>query len=179
MKRENTLAYLLAAVVFIASLYFLTSCSPRTITNSSEVKDSIHIEYVPREVVVTLPGDTVEIIKVIECDPVTNKPKPFQISKKATKAKIHLKVNSSGQLTATGSCDSLRQVITALDKEVFHLRKEKKSTVKVVEVFKTRKIDKFCRWFTIIVVVGGAIYIYMRIRGGLFSGVFKVIKGFF
>ena len=182
MKRgETILGWFVILAVWIGCMVSLTSCSRRAIgtTETSETVDSVRIEYIPREVIVTLPGDTVEIIKVIECDPVTNKPKPFQLSKKATKAKIQVKVDAKGQLTASGSCDSLKHVITALDKEVFHLRKEKKNKVEVVPFYKTRKIDVICRCFTGAWVIAFIIYIIVKIKGGWLSGVIGFVKGLF
>lgn len=125
----------------------LSSCSPKVITTTSEVKDSVRVEYVPREVLVQLPGDTVQVVQWIECDSTTNKPKPFTVKAKSSRSKLNLKVNSSGELTATASCDSLQQIVNVLDKEVFRLRHESSKNVEVVTQYKTRRIDIICRWY--------------------------------
>lgn len=182
MKRgEKISGWLLILFVWIACLYILSSCSRRAIgtTETSEVTDSVRIEYIPREVIVTLPGDTVRLVTTIDCDPVTNKPRPFQLSKKATKAKIQVKVDAKGQLTATGSCDSLKQVITALDKEVFHLRKEKKGKVEVVPFYKTRRIDVICRCWAAGCLVFLIIWVVLKIKGGWLSVPLGFVKRLF
>jgi len=151
----------LVASIVIA-LIALSSCSKRVITSTSEVKDSVRVEYVPRDVPVYIPGDTVTVTDWIECDSVTNKPKPITIKKKAGRTTLNLKVKSTGQLSASSSCDSLTQIITVLDKEVFRLRHEK--VVKTEPIYKTRKIDKICRWFSGVVLLLIIIYIILRVK---------------
>lgn len=157
---------LLIIIIFALSYLAigLTSCSKRALSESSDIKDSIHIEYKDRLIEVPVPGDTVEVEKRIECDSVTNKPKPFSLKKKSGRATIHLKVNSSGVLSATGVCDSLLKVINAKDKEIYQLRKETKTRVEVKTEFKTRPIDKFCRWFSVIIILMMIGYSYLRIK---------------
>lgn len=152
-------------VILLVILLF--SCSKRVITNTNDIKDSVHVEYVTREVPVYIPGDTVTIIDQIECDSITNKPKPLTIKKKSGRSTLNLKVKSSGQLTASSTCDSLHYVITTLDKEVFRLRHEKKNQYEVRTEFKTRRIDVICRWFTGISILGMIVYAYVKLKPGI------------
>lgn len=132
----------------IAAILLLASCSKRTTSTTSSVRDSIIIKEVVRIDTVKLPGATVTIREQIECDSVTNKPKPATLSGQGGRAKIKVSIDSAGMLTATGGCDSLNQIIKALDREVYHLRHEQKKETVTVTEYKTRGIDKFCRWFT-------------------------------
>ncbi|HMG90761.1 MAG TPA: hypothetical protein VK589_11900 [Chryseolinea sp.] len=152
-------------IILLLILFF--SCSKRVITNSSDVKDSVHIEYVTREVPVYIPGDTVTTIEWIECDSTTNKPKPLTVKKKSGRATLNLKVKSTGQVIASSSCDSLHKVITTLDKEVFRLKHERKNTFEVKTEFKTRRIDVICRWFTGIALIGMIAYAYVKLKPGI------------
>lgn len=130
-------------------LLVVAGCSRKAAPSiTSEVRDSIIIQYVPRTVEVKLPGDTVTLTEYIECDSVTNKPKPVKFNVHSKRAKVKVEIDSEGKLTATGGCDSLKGVIQLLDKEILRLRSEKRKEVQVVTEYKTRGIDIFCRCFT-------------------------------
>lgn len=135
---------------FFAGMMVLLSvvagCGRKVVpSTTTEVSDSVRVKEVTRFISVTTPGDTVLIERLIECDSVTNKPKPFNVKKKSSQARLVLKVDNAGKLTATGICDSLHQVIEAKDREIYRLRKEK--TVTRVPVYTTSDFDNFCRWW--------------------------------
>lgn len=135
-------------------LLVVVGCSRKAApSTTTEVTDSIHVREVPRFFEVKIPGDTVTVVEYIECDSVTNKPKPFTIKSKSKRASIVVNVDKNGLLTSTGVCDSLQQVIQAMDKEIFRLRIEKSK--KVVPAYITRDIDKACRWIAGIVLLFG------------------------
>lgn len=143
------------------------SCSNRVLTNTNEVKDSTWVGYKPREIKTFTAAISVDLVKKIECDPITNKPKPFKKEVNKSGAKAKAEIDSTGTLNVTGGCDSLEQVITVLDKEVFRLRHETKKETEVITEYKTRGIDKFCRWFTGIAVLGLIAFAYIKIKTGL------------
>lgn len=150
---------ILLVLLFVLLLF---SCSPKVITNTSEVKDSVRIEYVPREVVVQLPGDSVEVIKWIECDSTTNKPKPVTIKAKSDRSRLKIRIKASGELTAVSSCDSIKQVVTLLDKEIFRLRHESSKKVEVVTQYKTRRLDIICRWYAGISLLSLILFVVLK-----------------
>lgn len=160
----SVITRLIIFLILTFTVFLLSHCSRRTVASTSEVTDSTHIEYRDRIIEVPVPGDTVREEVRIECDEKTNKPKPVTIKKKSGRATLNLKVNSSGKLTATATCDSLNLIIAAQDKEIYHLRRETKTTHEVRTEFKTRGIDIFCRWFSLIIVILLAVYIYLRIN---------------
>lgn len=135
-------------LITIVAVVALASCSKRTVSTTTSVRDSIIIKEVVRVDTVKIPGETVTIREQIECDSLTNKPKPTSITVQKSKAKVSVRIDSAGMLTATGGCDSLEAVVKALDKEVFHMRHEQKKETITITEYKTRGIDKFCRWFT-------------------------------
>jgi len=161
---------LLVLFIFVISFFvvgFFASCSKKTFTNTSQTKDSIHIEYKERLVEVPVPGDTVEVEKLIECDSLTNKPKPFTVKMKSGRARINLKVDSKGSLTATGICDSLTRIVKLADKEIFRLR-EKIEKLEVLKTeYKTRTIDKIARWFMLVALLTGGGLIVLKLKGWL------------
>lgn len=116
---------------------------------TTEVKDSIVIKEVPRYIFVDVPGDTVKVPPiVIECDPTTNKPKPFKTAGKSGRASASATLNDKGELIIVTACDSLHKVVQVMDKELYHYRHESKSEIKPVIEYKTRKIDIICRWIS-------------------------------
>lgn len=114
---------------------------------TTEVSDSILVKEVPRFIPVHIPGDTVEVERLVECDSATNKPKPFAVKKKSTRASLTLSIDAAGRLRSTGVCDSLQKVVEARDLEIYRLRKEK--TVIEKPVYLTSGFDNFCRWWFI------------------------------
>lgn len=150
-------------------LVVVAGCSRKTVAPSitkTVVKDSIITREVPRIVEVVVPGETVTVTKYIECDSVTNKPKPIELKVKTanSKASVSVKVDSTGLMTATGGCDSLKLALQAMDRELFHYKHEKTEIKEPQVIYKTRSIDIFCRWFSAIVLVLLGIIIFHKIR---------------
>jgi hypothetical protein len=141
-------------LLLVALLMVVAGCSRKGVASTtSEVFDSTFMKEEPRIVEVKIPGDTVTIERFIECDPVTNKPIPFHEVMKSKRASVTVDIDASGRLNTTGVCDSLIEAITAMDKEVFHLKRELKKETIIKTEYKTRRIDTFCRWFTGIVMI--------------------------
>lgn len=139
-------------------LVVVAGCSSRVVpsTSTSEtktiVKDSIVVKEVPRIDTVHIPGEKIVVTEYIECDSVTNKPKAKSIKAQGTRTNLSVVLRTDGSMVATAGCDSLQAVVTAMDKEIFHLKHESKTSnkevVKTQLIYRTRKIDIFCRWFT-------------------------------
>jgi hypothetical protein len=166
MKSRGLVFSLIGFLVLVV----VAGCSSRvapSISTKVEVRDSIVYQEVPRIVEVKVPGEKVTITKYIECDSVTNKPKPVEIKVKSAKSKasVSVKVDSTGLMTATGGCDSLKLALEVMDKELFHYKHEKSDTkeVKPQIIYKTLTIDIFCRWFSAIVLVVLGIVFYDKI----------------
>jgi hypothetical protein len=135
-----------------------------TASSTTEVKDSTYIKEVPRLVSFTSPASKVMVKEFIKCDPRTNKPIPTKISGRNGQANEEIDIDSTGLLTGTAQCDSLKGVIEVKDKEIYHLRQQKETTTKVVTEFKTRSIDSFCRWFTGIGIVIAIALIFNKLK---------------
>lgn len=150
-------------VLGLVLLLVVAGCSRKAAPSTSvEITDSTITKEVPRIIEVHVPGDTVIIQEYIECDSLTNKPKPKKLSASHARAFVSVSIDSTGMLEASGGCDSLRKEIEVMDKEIFRLRHEKK-TITAVE-YKTRGIDIFCRWFTGIAIVLLIIYVILKIK---------------
>ena len=126
--------------LFVLSLFVfsLSACSKKITSTTSSVRDSIIIREIVRYDTVRVKADTIRVKQIIECDSVTNKPKPFKIKEHSGRAKATVEVKSNGELTVTASCDSLELVVQTLDREVFRLRHEQKqsTTIKQPSKFK-------------------------------------------
>lgn len=138
-------------------------CSKKIATSTTlEVTDSTYVKEVPRFVEVKVPGDTITLTEYIECDSVTNKPKPAEFKASGSRAYVSAKVKANGELTVTGGCDSLKHVVELMDKEIFRLRHEKKEVVKVVTVFKAAWYDIAARWVSVLTIIGFFIYLKFK-----------------
>lgn len=118
-------------LIIIFSIVALFSCSRKTVSTTSVTteKDSTYVKEISRDVEVKIERDTVTITEFIECDSVTNKPKPIKIKKSSTRASINIDISSDGKLTATSECDSLNAIIEVKDREIHRLtQKETKET---------------------------------------------------
>lgn len=144
-------------------LLVAVGCSRKaTPSVTTEVTDSTYTKEIPRPFIVRLPGDTVRITRLIECDPVTNKPRPFKAAKKSGRASEQAELKANGELTVTGTCDSLNKVIQTMDKEIYRLRTEKKKIVQ--PEYLTRDFDKVCRWYFAITVLLGLGFLFFKIN---------------
>jgi hypothetical protein len=144
-------------IVICLALVGVVGCSrkvaPSTKTEErTVVRDSIIIREIPRIDTVTVPGEKIVVREVIECDSVTNKPKAKTFKAKGEKAFVNVTIDEHGNATATGGCDDLKKAIIARDREIFRLRQEqqnsKKEVTKTQIIYKTRRVDIFCRLFT-------------------------------
>lgn len=142
-------------ITFIFAIVVLSSCSKKITTTSTELFDSTFIEEKVRFDTVFVAGDTVRLKEWIECDSVTNQPKPFKAFGKSGRASVRLAVKNNGDLIVVSACDSLTKVIQVMDKEIFRLRQEKK----VVTVF--HQPSKFKVWFDITCRILAAILILL------------------
>lgn len=152
----------LIAILFIASL---SSCCKKFTTTTTIVKDSVIVKEVPRLVEVPVPGDTVKIIDVIECDSLTNKPKPKKIQATTGRAFTSVEVKADGTLTATGGCDSLLQVIEVMDREITRMRSETTETETTQIAYRATTFDIFLRWLFGIVIAAVGIRTLLRFKG--------------
>jgi len=164
MTMRSTIYFFFSAMMVL--LIVVCGCSRKghTTATTTEVTDSTHTKEIVRYVEVMIPGETVTIEKLIECDSVTNKPRPFTIEKNSGRAGLTLIVDSSGRLTGTGECDSLKRLVEARDKEILRLKSKTKTEVKTETVYKTRGIDKFCRVFTAVVLFILIGYVFYKLK---------------
>lgn len=135
-----------------------------TASSTTEVKDSTYVKEVPRLVSYNVPPSKVMVKQFIKCDSTTNKPVPTKIIARNGRATEEIDIDSTGMLTGTASCDSLKALIEVKDKEIYRLRQEKKATTNVVTQFKTRSIDVFCRWFTCIAIIVAIAIIFNKLN---------------
>lgn len=133
-------------VIFLLPLFVAASCSKKTVTTITDVTDSTIVKETVRMDTIHIKGDTVVLKEFIECDSNTNKPKPFKVRGRSGRASSTIEVKEDGSLHVESVCDSLQKLIASKDKEIFRLRKEKKTVTIVKEPSKFRQwIDYTCR----------------------------------
>jgi hypothetical protein len=149
-------------------LLVVDGCSRKGMSSTTtEVSDSVRVKEVPRFISVVIPGRNVTLRGLIECDPVANKPKPFEGKNESDKsggfsANVGVKIDSDGQLVATGGCDSLKKEIEVRDKEIYRLRREK--TREEIPVYVTSDFDNFCRWWFASTAVIAIVTIFHKLK---------------
>ena len=112
---------LIIAVIVI----LFTACSKKITTTQTTIKDSTIIKETVRLDTVRIKGDTVRVTHMIDCDSLTNKPKPFKINKRSGRASANVEVKADGSLQVEAVCDSLEKIVALMDREIFRLRQEK------------------------------------------------------
>lgn len=142
--KNLVLLQLFAGMMVLLSV--VAGCGRKVVpSTTTEVSDSVLVREVPRFIPVPIPGDTVEVERLVECDSATNKPKPFTVTKKATRASLKVSIDTAGRLSSTGICDSMQKVVEAKDREIYRLRQEKTVTEK--PIYLNSDFDNFCRWW--------------------------------
>lgn len=151
--------------LFLIAIIVLAGCSSKTAPSQTElVKDSTVVKYVPRVDTVRLPGEKVTLTEYIECDEVTRKPKPINTERRKGRALVKVKIDTQGKLTATGGCDSLKQVVELMDKEIFRLRHEKKTEVSIVKEYINHWYDPPARIIALVTILFTAGYVIVKIK---------------
>lgn len=118
---------------------------------------------------VYLPGDTVRIGFVIECDSVTNKPIDANaiVEGKTGRLVISLK---NGLLNIMSQRDSMALVIETNNKIIHHLKNEitriekDKSESNPIEIYKTHWYDIAARWMAVILILIILITLLLKLK---------------
>lgn len=149
------IAWLLSIIIALA----FSSCNRKQSISSSItktlIKDSISLIETIKYDTITLPADTLVQSVYIECDSLTNKPKPFNTSIKSNKISNSLVLDITGLLTSTSIVDSLLQVIETQQRELHKYHSSViEDTLKETEFVKY--IPKFFRYcFAIAIIIIG------------------------
>ena len=142
----------------------LASCKCNQVTQrDTTTRDSI--SYVERfhTDTVSIPGDTITLTAWIECDSITNKPKPVTGRSGSSRGSATVTVDSSGKLMANVILNQYKAQVQRLSKELFRARQEREVVVEVRTKYKTRTIDIYCRWFTGISLLVGILWVLWQI----------------
>lgn len=154
-------------LIVVIAILSLAACAKKiTPSNSISwlVEDSTHVGEVARQDTIYVPGDTIRLTQMIDCDKVTNKPKPTSGTARSIRGGVAISVDKTGKLVAIAVCDSLASVVTVMDKEIFRLRHSEKKEKEVIVEYRTRKIDIFCRYISgglLLLIIG---YVVAKVR---------------
>ena len=134
-------------------------------TTEKTTSDSTIVKETVRLVEVKVPGDSVPYAVQIECDPITNKPKPFQFQKSGKQASVNMALDGNGRLTGVAACAEMQQKVEVKDREINRLRKEYQALheTKLKVVHRPPWYDVACRWITgLLLLVLLLIYLFKR-----------------
>jgi hypothetical protein len=156
MKKLITFIFFLLLI-----LIWLSSCSRRVISQTVEhtIIDSVYVTLTPRDTTIYIPRDTVNITTYIECDSLTNKPKALSQHARSGRLSSSVSITLDGRLSVRAQCDSLEQVISLMDKEIFRLRQEKK----VITIEKEKKPSRLRVWANNIAWTLAALFVLMLV----------------
>lgn len=147
-------------VVMVGLLMFALGGCKRPPVRNEYRSDSTHVQELVRIDTVQLQGDSILVEVPIECDSLTNQPKP-----------VKYRFNSSlSSLTVTGSgilsINSIRRPQRLLfpGKDRIEYRDKGVEKEVVVTEYITRRIDIFCRWFTGIALLLTLLYIIYKLK---------------
>jgi len=130
-------------------------CAPRIITQThTRVKDSVIVREVTKTVSVTAEKDSVVLI--------IRKDQRGTFEKKSRRARVRVTADSQGNIQAAANCDSVTQLLNLKLHETERLRTEHTRETTEKTVYKTRDIDKFCRWATAAMAAGAVLYFAIK-----------------
>jgi hypothetical protein len=94
----------------------------RKIASTTDTKLIIKDSTIYKETIcfdtIVIPADTIVTTYTIECDSLTNKPKPINIRSNGKRSSNTIQINSSGVLTSTVNCDELQKIIASKNREI-------------------------------------------------------------
>jgi len=126
-------------------------CAPRIITQThTRVKDSVIVREVTRIVSVAAEKDSAVLT--------VRKEERGVFEKKNKRAAVRVEVDSKGNIHAAANCDSVTRLVAVKTLEIERLRTEHTQETTEKTVYKTRGIDKFCRWATAALAAGAVLY---------------------
>lgn len=147
MKHQSKILVLL--LLAIAAI----SCSRKSTISKSETvtvyRDSVYEKQTVVFDTLLLPGDSILTFITVECDSVTNKPKPATSKSKSNNLTQDVSIDANGNLTARCIADSLMQIIISKDRVLSRykeqLNSQKDSKTQVIE---KRYIPKWV-WYSL------------------------------
>jgi hypothetical protein len=141
--------------LILLMLLIVMGCKTIRSDSRTEIKDSSIVRITPRWVPVGVPERRLDVNMKIECDPVTNKPKPVTQAFKGDKTSGAINLDAQGNLTGNVTCDSLQHLVEVRDSTITRLRFEKTAEVKTIikEVYKTYWFDQVARTIAIICIL--------------------------
>ena len=160
---KYTLAFLI--------LFACKSVVPPQVTTNT--MDSTMVEVRERVDTLWMAGEVLEVPVYIECDSLTNKPKPFKQKKVGKNVSATANLDKKGLLTLTCKEDSLMVVTKKLDSIVFRLRHEDKTiTLPPVVTHTPHWFDIGFRWWALVT----ALYLAWTNRKGVVSLLGKLLR---
>lgn len=139
-------------------------CPPVAVQSSVKaVHDSSSTVVVPRLETQIIPGREMTYSVHIECDPATDKPKPFKKEFTGAGQRSTLNMDASGQLHIQDKCDSIAAKLWAMDTKKTTIQRSTITITKTVEV--TKPLPK---WLKLLAAMGLASLILLLLKAFLF-----------
>lgn len=166
---------ILCALIALCSI----SCSRKSTVSKTETvtffRDSIYEKETVKLDTIIIPGDTLQTTFTIECDSVTNMPKPAKFQSNSKRLVQTIIVGNAGQITAYCAADSLLHVVISKDRELAIYKAlaytKSDSNTSVTE----RKVIPKWVWYSLAANVALGLWTFRKPLKVLFVSLLKVI----
>lgn len=119
MKQLFKYILLLISLILVFGLFAACNRKLASTTDTKIViKDSISYKETVLFDTIIIPADTLVTTYTVQCDSITNKPKPIYIQSKGKRSSNTIQINSNGLLTSTANCDDLQKIIASKNREI-------------------------------------------------------------
>lgn len=154
--------------------FLLIGCSPKLVPQVQTItKDSIVYQTKDRPVYIA--GERVTVHDTIKC-PKGEIPLDFAIEKKQGRAEVKEQLKK-GVFTVDCKCDSIVANVKDSIIKSYHSKETVKTITKIE--YKVHWIDKFCRWFTLIVILLLSAYVYFKFKPNIVGMAKNVVSNIF
>ncbi len=152
-------------LIGLGLVILVVGCGRKAVpSTTTEIRDSIIVKEIPRIVEVPVPGETVMVTEYIECDSVTNKPKPKKMNARSGKAVMNIDVKADGSITGLGGCDSLKALVETADRLIERYRSAQKTEVKIEYEHQPYWYDIAARWIAGITLLFVLLVLFTRLK---------------
>lgn len=118
---KHLFKYILLLISLVLLFGLFAACNRKLASTTDTkivIKDSISYKETVSFDTVIIPADTLVTTYTVECDSITNKPKPIYIQSKGKRSSNNIQISNNGILTSTVNCDELQKIITSKSREI-------------------------------------------------------------
>jgi hypothetical protein len=144
-------------LILLLLILALAGCCKKPI--NKKVVDSVTVRRIERTKTIKGPPESIKINQLIECDSITNKPKPAKTTQTGPGLTITTAIDTTGVLSIECNTDSLKRVIKELETVINKTESTEKKPVHLVKWY-----DKTARAISIILILFIILYVVVKLK---------------